>query len=51
MSGTRPPPCAYFSLTKTDDHHLVLFGGDQGGVVLTNDVYVLDLNKNGEVIS
>ena len=41
VSGTRPPPCSYFSLTKTDDYHLVMFGGKQGDV-RTNDVYVLD---------
>ena len=28
-NGTAPPPCRGFSLTKVDDPHAVLFGGEQ----------------------
>ena len=27
VSGTRPPPCAAFSLTNIDDDHAIMFGG------------------------
>ena len=43
FSGTRPPPCAHFSLTTVDDHRAVLFAGFQGGVGASNDVYILDV--------
>ena len=44
MTGTRPPPCEYFSFTMVDESHAVLFGGssDSGR---TNDVYMLDLSR------
>ena len=37
VKGSRPPPCAYFSLTMIDEEHAVMFGG------LSVDVYVLHL--------
>ena len=45
VSGTRPPPCAFFSLTMVDDHNAVLFGGIGQGYVEYNDVYTLDLER------
>ena len=45
VSGTRPPPCSYFSLTMMDDHHVVLFGGSQSGLRRSSDVYMLDLMR------
>ena len=45
VSGTRPPPCAGFSLTMVDDHRAILFGGYQPGRGKSNDVYVLDLSR------
>ena len=44
VSGTRPPPCNAFSLTKVDDHHAVMFGGNYSGQ-RRNDVYTLDLAR------
>ena len=44
VSGTRPPPCAAFTLTMIDNHRAVLFGGDHRGVT-TNDVYIIDLTR------
>ena len=40
-TGTRPPPCAAFSLTMIDNHRAALFGGTQAGCI--NDAYTLDL--------
>ena len=40
MKGSRPPPCAYFSLTMIDEEHAVMFGGLTG---CSADVYVLHL--------
>ena len=43
IGGTRPPPCAGFSLTSIDNHRAVLFGGYQpecGGAV--SDLYIID---------
>ena len=45
VSGQRPPPCSDFSLTETDDHHVVLFGGYQPGRGRTSDLYILDLTR------
>ena len=45
VSGTRPPPCANFSLTMVDDHNAVLFGGNGQENVVYNDVYTLDLER------
>ena len=41
-TGTRPPPCASFSLTMIDNHQAMLFGGMQAGNI-SNDAYTLDL--------
>ena len=43
VTGTRPPPCAYASLTTVDDHRAVLFGSQGQGREYVNDVYRLDL--------
>lgn len=45
VSGTIPPPCSSFSFTKTDNHHVVLFGGCCSGSVRTDDVHILDLRR------
>lgn len=41
-TGTRPPPCAAFSINKIDCHRVVLFGGRQreGRV---NEIHILDM--------
>ena len=41
----KPTPCSNSSLTMIDDHHAVLFGGNQPQQKKTNDVYILDLRK------
>ena len=43
MKGSRPPPCAYFSLTMIDEEHAVMFGGWSPGSGCSTDVYVLHL--------
>ena len=43
MKGSRPPPCAYFSLTMIDEEHAVMFGGYSLGSGRSADVYVLHL--------
>ena len=45
VTGTRPPPCEYFSFTMVDESHAVLFGGVHSGSGYTNDVYMLDLSR------
>ena len=41
-TGTRPPPCSVFSLTKIDCNQAVLFGGlSPAGWI--NDVHIIDL--------
>ena len=45
ITGTRPPPCAYFSFTKIDEQHAVLFGGQGQRYVITNNAYLIDLKK------
>ena len=45
ITGTRPPPCAYFSFTKIDEQHAVLFGGQGQGGHVTNNAYLIDLKK------
>ena len=44
ISGTRPPPCNFFSFTRIDDHRAVLFGGKQHER-RTNDVYIFDMTR------
>ena len=44
MTGTRPPPCSYFSFTMVDESHAVLLG-EFGSARYTNDVYMLDLSR------
>ena len=46
VSETRPPPCAWFSLTMIVHHLAVLFGGYQASSnSYCNDVYILDLRR------
>ena len=46
VSGTRPPPCAWFSLTMTAHHLAVFFAGYQASSnSYCNDVYILDLRR------
>ncbi len=46
VTGTKPPPCTNFSLTRVDDYHAVLFGGSGGPTHGSmNSVYILDFTK------
>ena len=45
VTGTKPIPCSSSSLTMIDDHHAVLFGGNQPQDKKTNDVYILNLEN------
>ena len=40
VKGSRPPPCAYFSLTMIDEERAVMYGGNDS----INDVYVLHMS-------
>ena len=40
----RPPPCAYFSLTKIDEENAVMFGGHLSGIDYSANVYTLKLS-------
>ena len=46
VSGSRPPPCEGFTLTKMSDNTAILFGGWYPKLKqLNNDVYILDLES------
>ena len=44
MTGTRPPPCAAFTLTKVDPHRVVLFGGKQKSERV-NQLHILNMEN------
>ncbi len=43
VSGTPPPPLAYFSFDLYDQNHAVLYGGRTEGGGESEDVYILDV--------
>ncbi len=42
-TGTRPPPCAAFSINRIDQFRVVIFGGRQKQERV-NELYILDMN-------
>ena len=44
VKGSRPPPCAYFSLTMIDEERAVMFGGQDCNLKLLNGVYILHMS-------
>ena len=44
LRGTRPPSCAYFTLTSIDWHRAVLFAGTRAGRIRVNDLYIIDFD-------
>ena len=49
VSGDRPPPCSYYTLTLVDTGRAVMFGGNtKTGSV--NDVYIMTLDGINVVI-
>ena len=42
-TGSRPPPCAYFSFTAVNSYQAVLFGGN-GSAGYVNDCYLMNFN-------
>ena len=44
VKGSRPPPCAGFSLTMIDEERAVMFGGEDRRDYILNDVYVLHMS-------
>ena len=44
VKGSRPPPCAYFSLTMIDEERAVMFGGCDCNWKCFNDVYFLHMS-------
>ena len=44
VKGTRPPPCAGFTLTSVDNHRAVLFGGRHPERGRINDLYLIDFD-------
>ena len=44
VKGSRPPPCADFSLTMIDDECAVMFGGEDYTLIYFNDVYMLHMS-------
>ena len=44
VKGSRPPPCAYFSLTMIDEERAVMFGGEDRNLKYLNDVYILRMS-------
>jgi hypothetical protein len=44
VRGTRPPPCACFTLTSVDNHRAVLFGGFHPERGQISDIYLIDFS-------
>ena len=44
VKGSRPPPCAYFSLTMIDEERAVMFGGQDCNRKSLNGVYILHMS-------
>ena len=44
LRGSRPPPCAAFTLTSIDRHRAVLFAGKQPEHGRVNDLYIIDFD-------
>ena len=44
VKGSRPPPCAFFSLTMIDEERAVMFGGWDHSLKLFNDVFILHMS-------
>ena len=44
VKGSRPPPCALFSLTMIDEERAVMFGGKDCNLKCFNDVYMLHMS-------
>ena len=47
VTGTKPPPLAWFSFTKVDSRRAVVYGGYTGGASgdVNGGAYVLELDK------
>ena len=45
FTGQRPPPCADFTLTSINNFRAILYGGDRGIYVDSQDLYLLDLKN------
>ena len=44
VKGSRPPPCAGFSLTMIDEERAVMFGGWNHKMKYFNDVYIVHMS-------
>ena len=44
VKGSRPPPCAYFSLIVIDEERAVMFGGEDCNLKCFNGVYILHMS-------
>ena len=49
IKGTRPPPCADFTLNSIHGHKAVLFGGYQPGGS-RDELYIIEFDLPGMVI-
>lgn len=45
LTGSRPPPSSYFTLTSINKHQAMYFGGDQHGRGVVSDLYFIDFDK------
>ena len=46
ITGQPPPPCSYFSLTPVGERRAALFGGWNGSVSYSSDLFIVDLNRD-----
>ena len=44
VRGTRPPPCAAFTLTSVDNHQAIVFGGFHPECGNISDLYLIDFS-------
>ena len=46
ICGQPPSPCSNFTFTKVGEKRAALFGGVSGSVVVSDDLLVVELNKD-----
>ena len=46
VTGQPPPPCCFFTLTPVGERRAVLFGGDIGSGVYSDDLLIVELTKH-----
>ena len=51
ITGQLPPPCFQFTFTSVDERRAVLFGGKSASEVKSDDLLIVELNRDNTVVS